>query len=58
MPPNTHPSTFSGLLGLLVIPLALVGGLKEIVAELTTLIHKGPKAAIAYYNDNYDRLRK
>ena len=45
-------------LGPSVVWQALDAGLGELAAEITTLIQKDTKNAVAYYNDNQSRIGK
>ena len=56
--PQRSSVRFLKLLGPSVVWQALDAGFGELAAEITTLIRKDPKNAVAYYNDNRDRIGK
>lgn len=56
--PNIYLSVFPIVLGPLAAWTAMDTGRQELAAELTTLINMDDKNAIAYYNDNYQRIGK
>ena len=56
--PNIYPSIFPIFLSPLATWTAVDTGHEELTVEFTTLINMDTKKAIAYYNDNYQRIGK
>ena len=56
--PNVYPTISPIFLGPLATWTAVETGHQELAVELTTLINLDDKKAIAYYNDNYQRIGK